>query len=170
MKISTASTEEKFSYLATFKSLLLVLVAEGVFVWTWNLHMFEEFESFRAAMILSMAFVGTFTIIILSTEVVREIRDALNMYILLMATILQFIVFFAFQYWYLSLIAPLSYPGLILSPISLIYQSTMIFVFNPLMSPSGNAAELLVLINILGAIAIVVFVLQNLWQIRRGDD
>ncbi len=62
---------------------------------------------------------------------------------------------------------PASYPTLTTDPITLLLHSIMIFVFNPLYIPGTDSGRVLMLINSIGAIVLVLFVLQNIGELRR---
>lgn len=155
--------KERFNYWTTTKGLLLTLLFEYILVY---LSGFLADASLQEDTVLLMAFIGVVTIIILSIEVVEKIKNVTKLFIFLMATIIQFITFFAVQYGFMLFVVPNSFGGVSLSPVSLFFQSTMVFVFNPLIIPNGNMAELLILLNIFGAVVVVFFVIQNIWQLQ----
>ncbi len=90
------------------------------------------------------------------------------MLILLCAVLFEFLLFFTFQYMFLLQVDPASFPTLQLEPITLLLHSTMVFAFNPLYMPATLAGRALVLINTFGALGLVLFILQNIWQFRRN--
>jgi hypothetical protein len=118
--------------------------------------------------ILGAAIIGSITNIYITTEVIEEVRKASHMLVLLSVTAAEFIAFFAFQYWYLLLVQPGSFPSLGSDAITLLLHSTMTFVFNPLYTPATDAGRALLLINTLGALGLVLFILQNVSQFRKG--
>jgi hypothetical protein len=86
---------------------------------------------------------------------------------LLTAVVAQFVIFFAFQYYLLLSAEPLSFPTLLTDPVSLLLNSVMVFVFNPLYVPNTDAARGLLLIETFAALGLALFVLQNISQFRR---
>lgn len=122
--------------------------------------------SLVAGIILAFSIAGAVGIIVVSTEVIREVKNADHMLFLLTAVIAEFILFFTFQYGFFITALPGSFQGLSLDPTSLFLHSTMIFALNPLYMPVNAFAKALLLINTLGSLAIVLFVLQNVWQFR----
>ncbi len=88
------------------------------------------------------------------------------MLVLLSVVTLELLIFFAFQYLFLLGVEPTSFPTLLADPVSLGLHSTMIFVFNPLYLPATALGRALLLVNTLGALGLVLFILQNVWQFR----
>ena len=123
----------------------------------------------RWMLIIVMAFFGGVANIVVATEVIEEVRNAKHMLVLLSAVVSIFVVYFTFQYGYLISILPDSFQGLTSNPVDLLLHSTMIFVFNPLYLPTTEAARALLLINTFTALGLVLFILQNIWQIRAGE-
>lgn len=115
-----------------------------------------------------VAAVGSLATLYVSTEVIEEVRSARHMLVLLAVQVAQQLIFYAFQYAFLLQLAPVSFPTLVPTPINLLLHSTMVFVFNPLYQPITAAGQALLLINTLGALGLVLFVLQNVWQFRRA--
>lgn len=109
---------------------------------------------------------GTTIVLYVATEIVEEIRSKPRLFLLLCGIIAEFIVFFALQYHLLSGLDPLSFGTLPPGIASLILQSTMVFALNPLYMPGDTAGQLLLLVNTLGSLGLVLFVLQNIWQLR----
>jgi hypothetical protein len=142
----------------------LVLV-EATLLWFLR----SSSEPVRSAGVLVFAAIGAVSNIIVATDAIREVRNATHMLVLLSAVITEFVLYFTFQYWYLLAIAPNSFSGLHDDPVSLLLHSTMIFVFNPIYLPTGTTSRILVLINTLGALVLVLFVLQNVWQFRAPE-
>jgi hypothetical protein len=120
--------------------------------------------------VIASALAGGLFVILIATEVIEEVRRPLHMLVLLSAVVFEFIIFFAFQYWFLSLIAPGSFHSLEIDPVSLVLHSTAIFSLNPLYLPETTPARALLLINTLEALVLAFFVLQNVWQIRRDSN
>jgi hypothetical protein len=123
--------------------------------------------SCSTCIILTAAVLGVVINLYVATEVIEEVKSARHMLMLLCAVLFQFLVFFTFQYLFLLQVEPTSFPTLTLEPVSLLLHSTMVFAFNPLYLPETLAARALVLINTLGALGLVLFILQNIWQFRR---
>jgi hypothetical protein len=109
---------------------------------------------------------GTAVVLYVATEIVEEIRSKPRLFLLLCGIIAEFILFFAFQYHLLGSFDPLSFGTLPPGLSSLILQSTMVFALNPLYMPGDTAGQLLLLVNTLGSLGLVLFVLQNIWQLR----
>jgi len=120
-------------------------------------------------LILLTALCGGAWIVVLSERVVREVKHAMHMLVLLSGTMAEFIVFFACQYALMLAVAPTSYPELPYTPFGLLLHSTMIFVFNPLYLPATEWGRALLLVNTLGALVLVLFILQNIWQFRAKE-
>ncbi|MDB5238530.1 MAG: hypothetical protein JWM46_800 [Candidatus Kaiserbacteria bacterium] len=139
---------------------ILFVIVEGVFLTA------IAPVPLRIALILLAALAGGIAHIVVATEVIEEVRNARHLLVLLSAVVAIFVAFFAFQYWFLISSAPGSFPGLGTGGTDLLLHSTMIFVFNPIFLPATAAARLLLLINTFGALALVLFILQNVWQIR----
>jgi hypothetical protein len=118
--------------------------------------------------LLLAAIVGGVGIVVIATEIVEEVRNSRNMLILLSATVVEFIVFFAFQYHFILHLDPNSFQNLVAEPISLLLQSTMVFALNPLYLPASVAGKALLLINTLESLVLALFVLQNIWQLHRN--
>jgi hypothetical protein len=105
--------------------------------------------------------------IFVATEVIEEVRGSFHMLMLLTAVVMQFVIFFAFQYFFLTAVQPAAFASLPLDAVSLVLHSVMIFVFNPLYVPDTIAGRALLLIETFGALGLVLFVLQNINQFRR---
>jgi hypothetical protein len=104
--------------------------------------------------------------IYIAIEAIEEVKSHSHVLVFLSFIVLEFIIFFSFEYWYLLLIQPESFPTLSMDVLSLILHSTMVFVFNPLYLPATVAGRALLIINTLSALGLVLFILQNIWQIR----
>lgn len=121
-----------------------------------------------------LVFIGAFAIagavgnLYVATEIVEEVRGATHMFVLLSIATAEFIAFFAFQFGFLLSLQPASYPTLAPDAVSLLLQSVMVFVFNPLYPPATGAGRALLLIETLSALGLVLFILQNVSQFRRG--
>ena len=155
---------KRFNLLHSIAGIALLLVVEAAICIFTDSFSGSAFAS--VFVVLAAAVAGGLGIVFLATEVIREVRHALHMLILLSAVVLEFIVFFAFQYWYLSVLMPGTFQSLQLNPVDLLLHSTMIFALNPLYLPTTSAGEALLLINTLEALVLAIFVLQNVWQFR----
>lgn len=152
---------KKFHLSHSIGGALLLVVVEGLL-----LHLLGYSAATGCGIILALALFGGIANIIIATEVIEEVRNARRMLLILSAVVAVFVVYFAFQYWFLVTLIPGSFQGLSNSPVDLILHSTMIFVFNPLYLPTNTIARILLLINTFTALALVLFILQNVWQIR----
>lgn len=120
----------------------------------------------RILSVLAIAAVVAIVNIVIATEAIEEVRGALRMLIILAILMAKFMVFFAFQYWFVLVIDPASFPQLSPDALSLLLASIMAFVFNPLALPATDAGRALLIINTFGALGLVLFVLQNINQFR----
>ncbi|HEY5383257.1 MAG TPA: hypothetical protein VIJ88_01745 [Candidatus Paceibacterota bacterium] len=152
---------QKFKLWHSLLGTTALLAIEGALIGFWPMPGASEW------IILCFALLGSVVNIYIATEVIEEVKNTSYMLILLSVVVMEFIVFFAFQYWYVLLIQPASFPTLVSDPTSLLLHSTMIFVFNPLYLPATLAGRALLLINTLAALGLVLFILQNIWQFRR---
>src|SRR5580704_10523579 len=75
--------------------------------------------------LLLAAAVGAVGMVYVSTEAIQEVRNAWHMLWLLSVIVGEFVIFFAFQYGFLLLIQPASFPTLTLNPITLLLHSIM---------------------------------------------
>jgi hypothetical protein len=121
---------------------------------------------FQVPIILIFVSFGAFTVLFISSEIIRYIQDSVNILIFLFILVLEYIFYFAFQYGFLEAVAPGSFSGLHLSLTNLFFQSTMIFALNPMIVPQNVAAELMLTLNVLGAFAMTMFVFQNIWRFK----
>jgi hypothetical protein len=151
----------KFKLWHSLLGTVALLAVEGTLVHFWPMPGASEW------IIFSLAILGSAFNIYIATEVIEEVRNTSYMLALLFVIVMEFVVFFAFQYWYLLFAQPASFPTLVTDPVSLLLHSTMIFVFNPLYLPATGAGRALLLINTLTALGLVLFILQNVWQFRR---
>lgn len=138
----------------------LLLIIEGALVWIMS------GTNLRIAFVLLFALLGGIVNVLMATDVVEEVKNARHMLMVLSAVLALFIVYFAFQYGFLTAIVPGSFQGLTTNPIDTLLHSTMIFVFNPIYLPTTVAARALLLINTFTSLIVVLFVLQNIWQLR----
>jgi hypothetical protein len=120
--------------------------------------------------ICAAAIFGSVVALYVATEVIEEVRGMRHMLELLSIVIGEFVIFFAVQYHFLAHIDPTAFPGLSGDPLSLLLNSTMVFVFNPLWVPQSGGGRALLLVNTLAALGLVLFVLQNISQIRRNGS
>lgn len=127
----------------------------------------SQFPQVDTLLIVGSAGVGALATLYIATEVIEEVRNARHMLVLLSVVLAEFVLFFACEYWFLLMLDPLSFPTLLMDPVSLILHSVMIFVFNPLAMPGTFTARALLLVNTLGALGLAMFILQNVWQFRR---
>ena len=158
---------KRFRLWHSVASVAALLLVEGAFV--WFLKSFFANAGAQWGSVLIFAFIGGAMIVIVSTQVIEEVRNATHMLALLSAVVSEFVVYFAFQYWYLLGILPESFSSIGRDPVSLLLHSIMIFVFNPLYLPTNAAGRGLLLINTLEALVLALFVLQNVWQFRAQD-
>ena len=121
----------------------------------------------REPLIDLIALVGAGVMIYVGFEIIEEVKSPLNMLVFLSAVVAELVVFFAFQYLFLLSVDPQSFPTLGLDPVSLLLNSVYVFVFNPLYLPADGAGRTLLLINTMGALGLVLFILQNITQFRR---
>lgn len=126
-----------------------------------------NYADIGAYFVLAAAALGAAVNLYVATEVIEEVKNAQHMLVLLFAVLCEFVIFFAFQYQYLLWVDPNSFPTLGADTVSLLLHSVMIFVFNPLYLPASLFGRVLLLINTLGALGLVLFILQNIWQFRR---
>jgi hypothetical protein len=120
-------------------------------------------------LVIACTVLGSLLTLYVATQAIEEVRNPSHMLVLLSGVVVEFILFSAFQYWYVLLIQPSSFSSLSAAPVSLLLQSTMVFVFNPLYLPVTELARMLLLINTLGALGLVLFILQNIWQLRSKE-
>lgn len=116
--------------------------------------------------IIIFAIVGAGMNIYVAIEAIEEVSGRLETLAFLSLIVLGFIVFFSFEYWYLLLVQPASFPTLPADFLSLLLHSTTVFVFNPIYLPATAIGRTLMLINTLGALGLVLFILQNIGQLR----
>ena len=126
------------------------------------------FSSAGILIILAGAAAGAIGNIYVATEVIEEVRNAWHMLTLLSVIVAEFVVFFAFEYCFLLFVDPQSFPSLANSPVPLLLHSVFVFVFNPIFLPASIWGQSLLLLNTLGALGLVLFILQNIGQFRRA--
>jgi hypothetical protein len=123
-----------------------------------------------AALALCASAAATPFLLYLSTEVIAEIHLARRMLLFLSVVVAEFVSFFAFEYALLLAASPASFPSLPHDPIALLLHSLMVLVFNPLYLPASGLGRALLLINTLGALVLVLFILQNIHSFRHRQD
>lgn len=151
----------KFKFSHSLWGGVALLIAE------WLLVRFVLAQTAGEVLLCAAAALGSIGALYVATEIIEEVRSARHMLAFLSALVVEFIVFFAFQYAYLLGISQKSFPSLDASALSLALHSMMVFVFNPIYLPGSAAGQALMLINTLAALGLVLFILQNIWQIRR---
>lgn len=151
---------KKFKLSHLFLGIAGLLIVQGVLM--WQLPSVAANETF----IVIFGIIGSVMNIYVSVKAIEEVKGHLHMLLFLSFIILEFILFFAVQYWFLMIVQPTSYPTLPLDALSLILHSTMVFVFNPLFLPATTAGRALLLVNTFSSLCIVLFILQNIWQLR----
>jgi hypothetical protein len=164
-KLFDTQEPTKINFLAFLKYFIIALVVEGLIVWL--LGYIPNDVHWRLAIIIIFGALSSFGILFLAYEVIRDVEEATHIIIGLISIVFLFVAYFAFQYWFLLLSAPHSFTETIaLNPVNLFFQSTMVFLFNPLMFPVTPSAQLLMLTNAFGGFILVAFILQNIWQFR----
>jgi hypothetical protein len=123
-------------------------------------------KSIQEVVVLGVAAIGAVINIYVATEVIEEVKGRTHMFVILTIVMIQFILFFAFEYFFLYLVQPASFPNLTADPVTFVLHSVMVFVFNPLYLPATAAGRSLLLINTFGALGLALFVLQNISQFR----
>lgn len=116
--------------------------------------------------IIIFGIIGAVMNIYVAIEAIEEVNGRLQTLAFLSLIVLGFIIFFSFEYWFLILVQPSSFPALPADFLTLFLHSTMVFVFNPLYIPATAVGKILLLINTLGALGLVLFILQNIGQLR----
>jgi hypothetical protein len=148
----------KLSHL--FLGIAGLLATEAILLWIFRV------VNIEGGIIFLCAMVGTIMTIYIAIKAIEEVKNRLHVLVFLSLIVLEFIIFFSFEYWYLLLVQPASFPTLPLDVLSLFLHSSMVFVFNPLYLPATAAGRALLIINTVGALGLVLFILQNIWQIR----
>lgn len=122
---------------------------------------------FGALLLFGTAVVGAVVLLFVSTEIIEEVRSPLHMLSLLSLVVAEFVVFFAFQYFFLVCIDPSSFPTIPPNIIGYVLHSTMVFVFNPLYLPGTGLGRALLLVNTLASLGLAFFILQNVGQFKK---
>ena len=151
---------KKFTFWHSIASMLGIIVIEAFAT------SFFTTDNAVWAIVVGAA-VGSIVNLYVTTEVIEEVKSARHMFVLLTAVLVEFLLFFAMQYAMLLVLEPASFPTLTLEPVTLLLHSTYVFVFNPLYLPATLAGRSLLLVNTLASVGLVVFILQNLSQLRR---
>ena len=149
-----------------FKLTHLLLGITGLLLVQAILFLLLPTEAVNEGVILVFVLIGVVMNIYVAIEAIEEVSGHLKLLVFLSLIVLEFIIFFAFEYWYLIVIQPGSFPTLSADFTTLVLHSTMVFVFNPIYLPSTFAGRALLLINTLGGLGMVLFILQNVWQIH----
>ncbi|MDO8548400.1 MAG: hypothetical protein Q7R71_01895 [bacterium] len=139
--------------LLAFQGLLVYLAPVGAVAW----------------LTFCFGIVGAAITIYVATEVIEEVRNASHMLVLLSVVVVEFVIFFAVEYWFLIIVSPGSFPTLAPDGASLLLHSTMVFVFNPLWLPANFIGRAFLLINTASALGLVLFILQNIWHFREAE-
>ena len=159
-------TRKRFNFAHSIAGVALLLGVESAVIGVFDLLFGSHTPGVFVVLVSALA--GGLFVILIAREVIEEVRKPFHMLFLLSAVVFEFIVFFAFQYWYLSLIAPGVFEGLRMDPISMLLHSTMVFALNPMHVPLTFAARTILLINTLESLILAFFVLQNVWQFRNN--
>lgn len=151
---------KKFKLFHLFWGIVGLLIIQAFLLWLWPTANTNE------SLILVFGIVGVAMNIYVAIEAIEEVKGRLQMLTFLSLIVVEFIIFFSFEYWYLLLEQPASFPVLTTDFLSLLLHSAMVFVFNPIYLPATAVGRALLLINTLGALGLVLFILQNIWQLR----
>ncbi|HEV7449501.1 MAG TPA: hypothetical protein VGP13_03105 [Candidatus Paceibacterota bacterium] len=150
---------ERFKLWHSVAGLVVLLIIEALFLALWP-------ASF-VVLVPLFAIAGTAVTLYVATEIVEEVSGKPKLFALLTAIIAEFVIFFAFQYHLLGHFDHLAFATLGSDAVSLLLQSTMVFALNPIDLPTDTAGRLLLLVDTLGSLGLVLFVLQNIWQLRK---
>jgi hypothetical protein len=153
------ATRPKFKLWHSVIGLLALAVSQAVALSIW--------PAAAGALVSACALVGAAITLYVATEAIEEVRGKPYLFAYLAAILAQYIVFFALQYFFLASHDSLAFPTLSLDVVSLTLHSTMIFALNPLYGAEDSAGRLLLLIDTVGSLGLALFVLQNIWQLRR---
>jgi hypothetical protein len=151
---------KKFKLSHLFLGIAGLLIIEGALIHFLPMEVLDEW------LVIFFVIIGVGMNIYVSIEAIEEVSGHLRLLLFLSLIVLEFVVFFAFEYWYLLLLQPASFPTLTPDFFSLLLHSTMVFVFNPLYLPATTVGRALLLANTLSALSLVLFILQNVWQIH----
>lgn len=150
----------KFKLSHLFLGIVGLLVVEGVLIWLLPTAIISEW------LVILFVIIGVGINIYVAIEAIEEVKGHLRLLSFLLLIVLEFIIFFAFEYLFLIILQPLSFPTLSPDVFTLLLHSTMVFVFNPLYFPATTVGRVLLFINTLSALSLVLFILQNIWQIH----
>lgn len=153
-------TRRKFKLSHSISGLLALLAVQGALVYLAPVGVV-------AWLTLCFGIAGAAVTLYVATEIVEEVRGTPRMLTLLSAVVVEFVVFFAVEYWFLLIVSPGSFPTLAPDAASLALHSTMVFVFNPLYLPANFIGRAFLLINTASALGLVLFILQNIWHFRK---
>lgn len=150
----------------SFKLSHLILGIAGLLTFQAVLLLFLPLVKEKEGIIFLFGIIGAAMNIYVAVEAIEEVESRMHVLAFLFLIVLEFIIFFAFQYWYLLIIQPTSFPTLPSDIFSLLLHSVFVFVFNPLYLPATDAGRSLLLVNTLSSLGLVLFILQNVWQLR----
>ncbi len=153
-------SDKKFKLSHLISGIVLLLAVEAALI-----HFLPAVAA-NEIFILIFAVIGAAMNIYVAVKAIEEVKIRLHVIVFLSLIVLEFIVFFAFEYGYLLLVQPASFPTLTMDWLSLLLHSTMIFVFNPLYLPATAVGRALMLVNTLSSLGIAIFILQNIWQLH----
>jgi len=151
---------KKFKLSHLLVGILGLLIIESIFIFFLPVVIINEW------LIIIFILIGVGMNTYVAIEAIEEVRDHLQLLSFLLVIVLEYIIFFAFEYFFLILVQPASFPTLTPDMVSLFLHSTMVFVFNPLYLPATIIGRVLLAINTLSALGLVLFILQNIWQIH----
>lgn len=151
---------KKFKLSHLFFGITGLLVVEGALIFSLPIVTINEW------LVIIFVIIGVGMNMYVAIEAIEEVKGHLRLLSFLLLIVLEFIVFFAFEYLFLLILQPTSFPSLTPDAFSLVLHSTMVFVFNPLYLPATIVGRALLIINTLSAISLVLFILQNIWQIH----
>ncbi len=154
------ATRPKFKLWHSVAGLLALAISQLVALSIW--------PTSAAGLVAACALVGAAITLYVATEAIEEVRGKPYLFAYLAAILSQYIIFFALQYWFLASHDAMAFPTLSLDMVSLVLHSTMIFALNPLYDAADSAGRLLLLIDTVGSLGLALFILQNIWQIRRA--
>ena len=131
------AARKKFKLSHSLIGLAALLIIQGALVYFFPV-------GTVAWLTLVASVVGSIVALTVATEVIKEVRNAAHMLSLLSVVVVEFVIFFAFEYWFLLIVSPGSFPTLAPDAVSLMLHSVMVFVFNPLYLPGNFNNRILV--------------------------
>jgi len=155
--------DKRFKLSHLISGILGLLVIQALLLW------FLPVVGANEVFILMFAILGAGMNIYVAVKAIEQVKSRLHVIVFLSLIVLEFIIFFAFEYWFLLLVQPASFPTLGADLLSLLLHSTMVFVFNPLYLPATAVGRALLLVNSLSALGLVLFILQNIWQLHSKE-